>query len=86
MHPGDLLFALALLGFALAAAVVLRGPSDADRAVAADLAFFAFVAAVVVAGTRQPGTSFMTVVLVAAMTACLSSFALARLIDRGEDR
>jgi multicomponent Na+:H+ antiporter subunit F len=84
MSPYDILFAVACLALLVAGIGVMRGPTDADRAVAGDLAFYAFITAVAVLGTRMTDTSFFEVVLVAALVGFLSSISVARLVDRKE--
>ncbi|GAB3219696.1 hypothetical protein GCM10027447_03030 [Glycomyces halotolerans] len=86
MEPLDIALAVVGAAFALAAFRVVAGPGDADRVVAADLAFYAFLATAVVIGVRLPGTWYLTLVVVAALIGFLSSLSLARLIDREEER
>ncbi len=73
--------ALTLLG-ALGQMVV--GPSDADRAVAADLAFFVFVGAVALLGVRLDAPYLFDVAVVATLVGFLASVTFARLVHRGD--
>ncbi|GAB3652788.1 monovalent cation/H+ antiporter complex subunit F [Glycomyces tarimensis] len=84
MSALDAMFAVTAFALLTAAVGVVRGPTDGDRAVAGDLAFYAFIAAVAVLGTRLGDTSFFEVVLVAALVGFLSSVSVARLIDRDD--
>ncbi|WP_100444814.1 monovalent cation/H+ antiporter complex subunit F [Glycomyces xiaoerkulensis] len=86
MEPLDIALAVAAAAFAFTAVRIVRGPADADRVVAGDLAYFAFVATAAVIGVRLPGTSFLTLVLVATLIGFLSSLSWARLLDREEER
>jgi multicomponent Na+:H+ antiporter subunit F len=85
MNPLDVMFTVVALALLTGVVGVIRGPTDGDRAVAGDLAFYAFIAAVAILGTRLGGSAFFAVVLVAALVGFLSSVSVARLIDR-EDR
>jgi multicomponent Na+:H+ antiporter subunit F len=83
VSPLDL--ALGVLALTLAAAVfrASRGPTDADRAVAGDLVFFVFVAAVALLAVRRESDFYFDVALVATLLGFLGSVALARLVYRG---
>lgn len=58
------------------------GPTDADRAVAADVALFVLVAVIALAAVRLDQPVFFDLVLVATLVGFVASLALARLIDR----
>jgi multicomponent Na+:H+ antiporter subunit F len=62
------------------------GPTDADRAVGADVAFFVFVAGVALLAIRLPEPVFIDVVLVGTLVGFVASVALAHLVDRRTDR
>jgi multicomponent Na+:H+ antiporter subunit F len=77
---------LALLGLALAFALALvravRGPSVADRALAADLGFYAIVAAIALLALRTRYEQFLDVVLIATLLGFLATVALGALVGR----
>ncbi|WP_409328594.1 monovalent cation/H+ antiporter complex subunit F [Trujillonella humicola] len=75
---------LVVLAVALLATIVraVIGPSDADRAVAADLAFFVFVAAVALLGVRLEAPYLFDVAVVATLVGFLASVTFARLLHR----
>ncbi|WP_166347562.1 monovalent cation/H+ antiporter complex subunit F [Phytoactinopolyspora limicola] len=58
------------------------GPTDADRATAADFTFFLFVAVAALLGVRLETRMFFDVVLVATLVGFLGTVVLARLVDR----
>lgn len=58
------------------------GPTNADRAVAADLAFFVLIGVLALAAVRFDQPVFFDLVLVATLVGFVASLALARLIDR----
>lgn len=58
------------------------GPTNADRAVAADLAFFVLIGVLALAAVRFDQPVFFDLVLVATLVGFIASLALARLIDR----
>lgn len=63
---------------------IVRGPHAADRAVAADLVYFAFVAAVALLSVRLHNRPLLDVAVVATLVGFLATIALARLVDREE--
>lgn len=79
---------LALVGlapvFLVVAVRTLRGPSDADRAVGAELGYFALIAAVALLAARAGEPAFLDVVLVATVVGFISSLTLAGLVHRRE--
>lgn len=82
-----LLYISAILVIIAGASVILRiisGPSDSDRAVAADLLLGICVALFILFGILSQFTSIMNVLLVVSSAGFLSSLALARLILRDE--
>ena len=77
--------ALGLLVFAVLSALwrTVRGPSSADRAAAADLVFFSFIAAVALTAVRLREPVLLEVTVVATLVGFLATVSLARLVDRG---
>jgi multicomponent Na+:H+ antiporter subunit F len=75
---------LVVLALALAGTVVriVIGPSEADRAVAADLSFFVFVAGVALLAVRLDAPYLLVVAVVATLVGFLASVTLARLLYR----
>ena len=77
---------LVLLGVTLLPGLwrMALGPSDVDRALAADHVFFVFVAAVGLLAVRLELPALLDVVVVATLIGFLATVTLARLVDRGE--
>ena len=67
----------------LAAARMLIGPSDADRAVAADLFMFAVLGIIALAGVRAGSIATFDLLLIATLVGFLSALSLARALTRG---
>lgn len=63
---------------------VFKGPTDADRGVAADLVFFAFIAVVALFGLRMTTDIVLDIVLVATVVGFLATLSVARLVTRGQ--
>ncbi|NYD67959.1 monovalent cation/H+ antiporter complex subunit F [Agromyces atrinae] len=63
---------------------ILRGPSEADRAIAGDLLLFGMVGLVALFGVRAAMTATFDLVLVAALLGFLSALSLARVLTRGK--
>jgi multicomponent Na+:H+ antiporter subunit F len=78
----DLMLAGVGLAFAAALVRVLRGPSIADRAVAADVALYGAIGAIALLVLRQDAAQLLDVVLVATLLGFLASVALSLLIGR----
>lgn len=78
--------ALAALGavFVMGVVRLVRGPTTADRAIAADLCFFAFVGAAALVGLRVGSVWVFDVVLAGTLTAFIATVWLARLVGGGE--
>lgn len=74
--------ALVALGFLLALVRVLRGPTVADRAVGADVAFSAVIAAVALVSLRAGTEEFLDIVLIGTLLGFLSTIALSVLVRR----
>lgn len=75
---------LILIGLVLFAVVIrmVLGPTQADRAVSADLFFFCFVAMVALFGARNGLSSAFDVVVIATLTGFVATLWTARLIRR----
>lgn len=74
------------IGLVLLAVVVrhIRGPSQADRAVAADLSFFSLLALVALFGVRLEQDAAFDVVLIGTVSGFVAILWLAHLITRGK--
>jgi multicomponent Na+:H+ antiporter subunit F len=79
IDPALILIAVA---FALALVRVLRGPTVADRAIAADVALYGAIAAIALLALRQGADQLLDVTLVATLLGFLASIALSLLIGR----
>lgn len=60
------------------------GPTEADRAVAADLLLFGFVGLITLIGIRTGNLYTFDIVLVAVLVGFLSALSLARALTRGK--
>jgi multicomponent Na+:H+ antiporter subunit F len=82
-----LIASLALVALGVLAAVVraARGPSGADRAVAAELVFVAAVSAIGILSVALESPLLLDVALVTVLIGFLATIGLARLVDRPED-
>ena len=80
-----LTIALGLLAATIVTATwrMMRGPTDADRAVAADLLFFATIALIAVLGVRAASTSTFDIMLIATLVGFLGVLSLSRALTRG---
>lgn len=76
------LIALAV-AFALSLVRAVRGPSVADRALAADLGLFAIVGAIALLALRTGAEQLLDIVLIATLLGFLATIALAALVGRG---
>jgi multicomponent Na+:H+ antiporter subunit F len=70
------------IAFALGLLRAVRGPSIADRALAADLCLYAVVAAIALLALRTGFEEFLDVVLIATLLGFLATVALGALIGR----
>lgn len=77
-----LALALVALSFLLALVRVVRGPSIADRALGADVAFSAAVAAVALLTLVAGSEEFLDLVLIATLLGFLATVALSVLVGR----
>lgn len=80
--------ALALVVVSVLAAVwrTLRGPSAADRAVAAELVFVASVTATAILSVLLDFSLLLDLALVAVLVGFLTTIGLSHFVDRTEDR
>jgi multicomponent Na+:H+ antiporter subunit F len=82
-----ILIDLLLVVLAATMAVVIwrmaAGPSDADRAVAVDLGFVVFVAAVALLSVRLDTSAILILILVATLVGFLATIGVAHLVERG---
>jgi len=78
----DLALLALAAGFLAALARVIVGPSVADRAVAADVCFYAVVAALALLSVRLEAPALLDAVLVATMLGFVATISLARLVRR----
>lgn len=78
----EVALATVAVAFLLAIVRVARGPSVADRAVGADVAFTAAVAAVALVALRTGALEFLDIVLVATLLGFLATVALSVLVGR----
>jgi multicomponent Na+:H+ antiporter subunit F len=82
MSPPDLALAGLAVAFAISLIRAFKGPSVADRAVAADVGLCAVVAAIAILAVRAGSTAFIDVVLVATLLGFLATIALSSLVRR----
>lgn len=77
---------LAALGLVLVAVAIraIVGPTAADRATAADLGFFTFLAMAALIGARLDVPAAFDIVLIGTLTGFVSAIWLAHLITRGK--
>lgn len=80
----DIAIVLVVISLALAAARMVIGPTDADRAVAADLLFFAIIAMIALVGVRVESSATFDIVLIATLVGFLSAISLARALTKGK--
>ncbi|MEE4275118.1 MAG: monovalent cation/H+ antiporter complex subunit F [Thermoleophilia bacterium] len=78
----DLALLALAAGFLAALARVIVGPSVADRAVAADVCFYAVVAALALLSVRLEAPALLDAVLIATMLGFIATISLARLVRR----
>ncbi|MFA9446905.1 monovalent cation/H+ antiporter complex subunit F [Egicoccus sp. AB-alg6-2] len=78
----DLGLAGLALSFALALVRAVRGPSVADRALAADVCLYAIVGAIALLTLRTTYEEFLDVILIATLLGFLATIALGALVGR----
>lgn len=76
---------LVALGVLAAVVRATRGPTGADRAVAAELVFVAAVSAIAILSVALESPLLLDVALVTVLIGFLATIGLARLVDRSED-
>lgn len=82
MNLADLALIVLALTFGLALIRAIRGPSVADRAMAADVGLFSILGSVAVLALRTEFTGFLDIILVTTILAFLAAIALAALVGR----
>jgi len=82
MNVVELALVLLAIGAGIASVRAILGPSPADRAIGADAAASAAVAAIAVLGIRAGSTVYLDAVLIATLLVFVSTVALSRLIRR----
>lgn len=77
--------AIVACGIALVVAAfrIARGPTPADRVIAADLLTFSLIALIALAGTRLGRMGTFDLVIVATLVAFLAALSLSRALTRG---
>ncbi|HZK52006.1 MAG TPA: monovalent cation/H+ antiporter complex subunit F [Actinomycetota bacterium] len=71
-----------ITGFGLALLRIVRGPTLADRAVAADICFFSVVATLAMLAARGELAALADAVLVASLVGFIATISLARLVGK----
>ncbi len=82
MSAVDLALLVLAAGFVAALVRVILGPTVADRAVAADVCFYAVVAALALLSVRLEAPALLDAVLVATTLGFVATISLARLVRR----
>ncbi|MGP9536495.1 monovalent cation/H+ antiporter complex subunit F [Brachybacterium sp. AOP43-C2-M15] len=72
-----------VIALLIAALRIIRGPTPADRVVAADLLTFSVVGLIALIGTRLAREGTFDLVLIATLVSFLSAISLARALSRG---
>lgn len=78
----DIALGLLAVAFGLGLVRAIRGPTVADRALAADLCFYGIVGAIALLALRTGYEQFLDVVLIATLLGFLATVALGALIGR----
>ena len=78
----DVALGVLAVTYALALFRAARGPSVADRAVAADVALYVIVAAIAILALRSGTEAFIDVALIATLLGFLATVALGILVGR----
>lgn len=78
----DLALAVLAASFICSIVRAVRGPSIADRALAADMGFYAIISATALLALRSEATQFLDLVLIVTMLGFLATVALAALVGR----
>lgn len=80
----DLAVLLLVVSALLSVVRMLRGPEEADRAIAGDLLMFGVVGVLALLGVRMGIVYTFDIVFVAAIVGFLSAMSLARALTRGK--
>lgn len=62
---------------------IILGPTDADRAIAADLLFFSVIGGIALIGVRAASTATFDLILIATLVGFLAALSLARALTKG---
>lgn len=79
----DISIGLVVLAVLAASVRIARGPTNPDRAVAADLLFFSIIALIALVGLRVASAYVFDILLIATLTGFLATLSLARAITKG---
>ncbi|UFU02953.1 monovalent cation/H+ antiporter complex subunit F [Ruania suaedae] len=80
----DIAIAIIVLACLTTTYRMVKGPTDADRAIASDLLMFGIVGLVALFGVRTASAYTFDIVLVGALVGFLSALALGRALTRGK--
>ncbi|AXR73472.1 MULTISPECIES: monovalent cation/H+ antiporter complex subunit F [Auritidibacter] len=80
----DIAFALLIVSTLVATWRMLKGPTEADRAIAGDLLMFGVAGLIAIFGVRLGGQFTFDIVLVASVIGFLSAISLGRALTRGQ--
>ena len=80
----EIALVLLILGMALATVRALRGPHITDRALAADLIFFAIIGFIALIGLRTEIDALFDIILIATLLGFMSAISMARLGSGGQ--
>ncbi|RUQ96949.1 pesticidal protein Cry26Aa [Labedella endophytica] len=80
----DIAIGIVVVAWLASAYRILKGPTEADRAIAGDLLLFGMVALVALFGVRIASAATFDIVLVAAFVGFLGALSLARVLMRGK--
>lgn len=75
----DIALGVLVVGMILASIRALRGPMVTDRAVAADLIFFAFIGLIALIGLRSQIEALFDIILIATLLGFMAAISIARL-------
>jgi multisubunit Na+/H+ antiporter MnhF subunit len=84
MNPLDIAIVACSIALLLSVWRIARGPSPADRVVAADLLTFSLVGLIALVGTRMASVGTFDLVLIATLVAFLAAVSLARALTGGK--
>lgn len=78
----DVALAVLALSMVVATVQLLRGPTDADRALAVDFGFAVVISAIALLAVRLDSPAMLDLVLVATLVGFLATVAFAQLVAR----